>query len=71
MQAITCQTVDAMHQTKPAFGWVKKGTNTVIKTTIHVIWDAAAYHRCDTVKQWMSHPECRIHLTQLPAYCHT
>ena len=105
------------HQTKPAFGWVRKGSNPAVKTTagrgrvnihgavclenfdapfvepvtvdgnsavqllakieannptmsaIHVIWDNAPYHRCDTVKQWLSRPECRIHLIQLPAYC--
>jgi transposase len=105
------------HQTKPAFGWVRKGSNPAVKTTagrgrvnihgavclenfdtpfvepvtvdgnsavqllakieannptksaIHVIWDNAAYHRCDVVKQWLSRPECRIHLIQLPAYC--
>ena len=105
------------HQTKPAFGWVRKGAKPAVKTTagrgrvnihgavclenfdtpfvepvtvdgnsavqllakieannptksaIHVIWDNAAYHRCDAVKQWLSRPECRIHLIQLPAYC--
>jgi transposase len=105
------------HQTKPAFGWVRKGSNLAVKTTagrgrvnihgalclenfdapfvepvtvdgnsavqllakieannptkstIHVIWDNAAYHRCDAVKQWLSRPECRIHLIQLPTYC--
>lgn len=105
------------HQTKPACGWVRKGSNPAVKTTagrgrvnihgalclenfdapfvepvtvdgysavqllakievnnptkstIHVIWDNAAYHRCDTVKQWLSRPDCRIHLIQLPVYC--
>ena len=111
---------DAVHpeyQTKPAFGWVRKGSNPAIKTTagrgrvnihgalclenfdapfvepvtvdghsavqllakieannptkskIHVIWDNAPYHRCETVKQWLDRPNCRIHLIQLPAYC--
>lgn len=105
------------HQTKPAFGWVRKGSNPAVKTTagrgrvnihgalclenfdapfvesvtvdgtsavqllakieannptksvIHVIWDNAAYHRCDAVKKWLSRRKCRIHLIQLPAYC--
>ena len=105
------------HQTKPAFGWVRKGSNPAVKTTagrgrvnihgalclenfdapfvepvtvdgnsavqllskieannptmtaIHVIWDNAAYHRCDAVKQWLARPECRIRLIQLPPYC--
>jgi transposase len=105
------------HQTKPAFGWVRKGSNPAVKTTsgrgrvnihgavclenfdapfvepvtvdgnsavqlltkieannstmsaIHVIWDNAAYHRCDAVKKWLARPECRIHLIQLPTYC--
>ena len=105
------------HQTKPAFGWVRKGSNPAVKTTtgrgrvnihgalclenfdapfvepvtvdgnsavqllakieannptksvLHVIWDNAAYHRCETVKKWLSRLECRIHLIQLPAYC--
>lgn len=111
---------DAVHpeyQTKPAFGWVRKGANPAVKTTagrgrvnihgalclenfdapfvepvsvdgdsavqllakieannptksvVHVIWDNAAYHRCDAVKKWLSRPKCRIHLIQLPAYC--
>jgi transposase len=36
LQANTCQAVDALHpeyQSKPAFGWVKKGTNPTLKTT--------------------------------------
>jgi hypothetical protein len=36
LQANTCQTMDAVHpeyQSKPAFGWVKKGTNPTLKTT--------------------------------------
>ena len=105
------------HQTKPAFGWARKGSNPAVKTTagrgrvnihgaiclenfdvpfvepvtvdgnssvqllakieannptmaaIHVIWDNAAYHRCDAVKKWLARPECRIRLVQLPAYC--
>ena len=105
------------HQTKPAFGWVRKGSNPAVKTTsgrgrvnihgavclenfdapfvepvtvdgnsavqllakieannptmsaVHVIWDNAAYHRCDAVKKWLARPECRIHLIQLPVYC--
>ena len=35
-QANTCQAIDAVHpeyQSKPAFGWVKKGTNPTLKTT--------------------------------------
>jgi len=111
---------DAVHpeyQTKPACGWVRKGSNPAIKTTagrgrvniygavclenfdtpfvepvtvdgnsaiqllakieannpgkskIHVIWDTARYHRCETVRRWLARPECRIHLVQLPAYC--
>jgi len=105
------------HQTKPTFGWARKGSNPAVKTTagrgrvnihgalclenfdaafvevltvdgnsavqllkkiqasnptksaIHVIWDNAAYHRCDVVKKWLARPGCRIHLIQLPAYC--
>ena len=105
------------HQTKPAFGWVKKGSKPAIKTTagrgrvnihgalcletfdapfvepisvdgqsavqllakieannpskstIHVIWDNAPYHRCETVRTWLSRPDCRIHLIRLPTYC--
>jgi transposase len=111
---------DAVHpeyQTKPAFGWVRKGSKPAVTTTagrgrvnihgalclenfdapfvepvtvdgtsavqllakieannptksvVHVIWDNAAYHRCDTVKQWLARSDCRIHLVQLPAYC--
>jgi transposase len=111
---------DAVHpecQSKPAFGWARKGSNPAIKTTagrgrvnihgalclenfdtsfvepvivdgssavqllakieannstkstIHVIWDNAAYHRCAAVKQWRARPDSRIHLIQLPAYC--
>jgi transposase len=36
LQANTCQAMDAVHpeyQSKPAFGWVKKGTNPTLKTT--------------------------------------
>ena len=109
--------VNREYQSKPAFGWVKKGSNPAVKTTqgrgrvnihgalclenfdapfiepvtvngnsavqllakieannptrstIHVIWDNAAYHRCGAVKQWIARPECRIHLIKLPAYC--
>ena len=105
------------YQSKPAFGWVKKGSNPAVQTTpgrgrvnihgalcledfdapfiepvtvngnsavqllakieannptrstIHAIWDNAAYHRCGAVKQWIARPECRIHLIKLPAYC--
>ena len=105
------------HQTKPAFGWVRKGSKPAIKTTagrgrvnihgalclenfdapfvepvtvdgnsavqllakiqannatksvVHVIWDNAAYHRCEAVKRWLARSDCRIHLIQLPAYC--
>lgn len=111
---------DAVHpeyQTRPAFGWVKKGSETAVKTTsgrgrvnihgaiclenfdapfvepvtvdgdsavqllgkieannpaksiIHVIWDNAPYHKCESVKQWLSRDDCRIHLIQLPTYC--
>ena len=110
---------DAVHpeyQTRPAHGWIKKGSNTAVKTTsgrkrvnihgavnlenfdtpfvevttvnsdssiallekiqarnrdkkiIHVIWDNAPYHKCDKVRQWLSRPDCRIHLIRLPAY---
>ena len=105
------------YQSKPAFGWVKKGSNPAVQTTpgrgrvnihgalcledfdapfiepvtvngnsavqllakieannptrstIHAIWDNAAYHRCGAVKQWIARPEGRIHLIKLPAYC--
>jgi transposase len=36
LQASTCQAMDAVHPeypSKPAFGWVKKGTNPTLKTT--------------------------------------
>jgi hypothetical protein len=36
LQANTCQAMDAVHpeyQSKPAFGWVKKGINPTLKTT--------------------------------------
>ncbi len=39
------------------------------KSIIHVIWDNAAYHRCNAVKKWLARPGCRIHLIQLPPYC--
>ena len=105
------------HQTKPAFGWVCKGSNPAVKTTagrgrvnihgaiclenfdvpfvepvtvdgnsaaqllakieannpdkssIHVIWDNAPYHRCKQVRKWLSRPNCRINLIRFPAYC--
>jgi transposase len=105
------------HQTKPAFGWARKGSNPAVRTTtgrgrvnihgalclesfdapfvevvtvdgnsavqllkkiqannptksvVHVIWDNAAYHRCDAVKKWLARPGCRVHLIQLPTYC--
>ncbi len=111
---------DAVHpeyQTRPAFGWIKRGSRTAVKTTsgrgrvnihgaiclenfdapfvepvtvdgdsavkllakieasnpdkstIHVIWDNAPYHKCENVRQWLSRDDCRIHLIQLPAYC--
>ena len=111
---------DAVHpeyQTRPAFGWMKKGSNTALKTTagrqrvnihgalclenfdvpfvevikvngdssvallakieaqnpekstIHVIWDNAPYHKCEQVRDWLSRPDCRINLIRLPAYC--
>lgn len=111
---------DAVHpeyQTKPAFGWMRKGSNPAVKTTagrgrvnihgalclenfdapfvepitvdgtsavhlleriqannpdkstIYVIWDNAAYHRCKTVREWLARSDCRIRLIQLPAYC--
>ena len=43
--------------------------NNPTRSTIHVIWDNAAYHRWGAVKQWIARPECRIHLIKLPAYC--
>ncbi len=111
---------DAVHpeyQVRPAYGWIKKGSNTAVKTTsgrkrvnihgalclenfdapfvevvkvngdssiallekiearnpakskIHVIWDNAPYHKCEKLRQWLSQPDCRIHLIQLPTYC--
>lgn len=111
---------DAVHpeyQTRPAYGWMKKGSNTAVKTTsgrqrvnihgavclenfdapfvevtkvngdssvallakiearnlekstIHVIWDNAAYHKCRQVRAWLSRPNCRINLVRLPTYC--
>lgn len=110
---------DAVHpeyQTRPAYGWIRRGSNTAIKTTsgrkrvnihgalclenfdtpfvevltvngdssiallekieannpdkkiIHVIWDNAAYHKCDKVRQWLRRKSCRIHLIRLPTY---
>ena len=43
--------------------------NNPTMSVVHVIWDNAAYHRCGAVKKWLARPECRIRLTQLPAYC--
>ena len=43
--------------------------NNPAKSTIHFIWDNAPYHRCKAVRSWMSRPDCRIHLIQLPTYC--
>jgi len=40
-----------------------------LKSTIHVIWDNAAYHKCERVKNWLSRRGCRINLNRLPAYC--
>lgn len=111
---------DAVHpeyQVRPAFGWMRKGSNTAVKTnsgrrrvnihgalnlenfdapfvevikvngdssvallakieaqnpaksTIHVIWDNAPYHKCAQVRAWLSRPDCRINLIRLPAYC--
>ena len=111
---------DAVHpeyQCRPAFGWMKKGSNTAVKTsagrqrvnihgalnlenfnapfvevikvngdssvallakieaqnpsksTIHVIWDNAPYHKCEQVRKWLSRSDCRINLIRLPAYC--
>ena len=39
-----------------------------LKSTIHVIWDNAAYHKCERVKNWLSRRGCRINLIRLPAY---
>jgi len=111
---------DAVHpeyQTRPAYGWMRKGANTAVKTTsgrqrvnihgaiclenfdapfvevtkvngdssvallakietqnpskstIHVIWDNAPYHRCKQVRAWLSRGDCRINLIRLPTYC--
>jgi transposase len=111
---------DAVHpeyQVRPAYGWIKKGSLTAVKTTsgrkrvnihgalclenfdapfvevlkvngdssiallqkiearnpakskVHVIWDNAPYHKCEQIRQWLSRPDCRIHLIQLPTYC--
>jgi len=111
---------DAVHreyQVRPAYGWMRKGSNTAVKTTsgrqrvnihgalnlenfdapfvevmkvngdssvallakieaqnpvkstIHVIWDNASYHKCAQVRAWLSRPDCRINLIRLPAYC--
>lgn len=105
------------HQSKPAFGWVRKGSNPAIpttsgrgrvnihgalnlenfdapfvepatvdgasavqliakiearnpdKSTIHVIWDNAPYHRGADVRAFLARPDCRIHLIPLPPYC--
>jgi transposase len=111
---------DAVHpeyQVRPAYGWIKRGSLTAVKTTsgrkrvnihgalclenfdapfvevlkvngdssiallekieaqnpakktIHVVWDNAPYHKCEQVRQWLSRPDCRIHLIRLPTYC--
>jgi transposase len=111
---------DAVHpeyQVRPAYGWMKCGSNTAVKTTagrqrvnihgaisledfdmpfvevtkingdssvallakieaqnplkstIHVIWDNAPYHKCKQVRAWLSRSNCRINLIRLPAYC--
>ena len=111
---------DAVHpeyQVRPAYGWIKKGANTAVKTssgrqrvnihgaiclenfdtpfvevtkvngdssvallakieaqnpsksTIHVIWGNAPYHKCKQVRKWLSRQNCRINLIRLPAYC--
>lgn len=111
---------DAVHpeyQTKPAYGWVKAGSNPAVQTTagrgrvnihgalnletfdlsfvepitvdgisavqllakieasnpykrlIHVIWDNAAYHKGQEVRDFLARPDCRIHLIPLPPYC--
>jgi transposase len=111
---------DAVHpeyQTKPAFGWVRKGSSPAVRTTagrgrvnihgalnletfdmpfvepttvdgasavqllakiearnpdkrlIHVIWDNAAYHKGQEVRDFLARPQCRIHLIPLPPYC--
>jgi len=111
---------DAVHpeyQSKPAFGWVKRGAHPTLKTTpgrgrvnihgalnlenfdapfvepttvdgqsavqllakiearapdkstIHVIWDNAPYHRGPDVRAFLSRPDCRINLIALPPYC--
>ena len=111
---------DAVHpeyQSRPAYGWMHKGSNTAVKTTsgrqrvnihgainlenfdapfvevikvngassvallakieaqnpskstIHVIWDNAPYHKCKQVRAWLSRSNCRINLIRLPAYC--
>jgi len=105
------------HQSKPAYGWVKKGSNPMVRTTsgrgrvnihgalnletfdapfvepttvdgqsavqllakiearnpdkstIHVIWDNAPYHRGEDVRQFLSRPNCKINLIALPPYC--
>jgi transposase len=38
------------------------------KKIIHVIWDNAPYHRAAKVREWLSRPDCRIHLVRLPNY---
>ena len=39
------------------------------KRLIHVIWDNAAYHKGPDVREFLTRPDCRIHLIQLPPYC--
>ena len=105
------------HQSKPAFGWFKKGSTPAVNTTsgrgrvnihaalnlenfdtpfvapdtvngvsaaqllakiearnknkrkIYVIWDNAAYHKSEEVREFLSRPKCPIHLIKLPPYC--
>ncbi|MCF6214919.1 MAG: transposase [Emcibacter sp.] len=53
------------HQTKPAFGWVRKGSNPAVKTTT----GRGRVNVHGTVKKWLARAECRIRLIKLPAYC--
>ncbi len=39
------------------------------KRVIHVIRDNAAYHKGPDVRAFLSRPDCRVHLIQLPPYC--
>lgn len=38
------------------------------KKIIHVIWDNAAYHKAEKLREWLSRTDCRIHLIRLPNY---